>query len=487
MIIYARIGSLGPNSNTLIQIYRVLCRAMMYALLIPFRSLLAEIDVMRPIAAALWQLQPNLEWSRAMLCRLCSVNFTRKSVVFVEDEVRMSEQPRKMQVATIRLNVPEQYMPPQWFKTASPKDVASALSIIPSLVPILKGDLTQGLHIHQQVSEAIASVRQEAQKEKENQLNRHEEALQKLASSHVEQMSKVEGMMESRISELTKQRDDALKDFRLLKQQAASGARGLVDLQSIGKAVKRAGYEVCDAEDEYILVKRDTSSCLISTSGVTSLPNVESLADAAVFICSKVDGPRLEMRKDKTGRDRLPVTCLPDSPNADVLLNTLDMLFHFLTAVDRITPCEGITNEEQDILQTHFLDLSAHVREMFEVYSEQQMYLSQLGTSLTQARAKTMAWYRSSKRTAQSLPWSDVDMQLPFEAAYEHCMGRKWNNCTEQKMKELQKGIGKDAAALAMAVEPAAATPTVEKSSPKSQKRQRVSSSTCMGDVASNQ
>ena len=98
-----------------------------------------------------------------------------------------------------------------------------------------------------------------------------------------------------------------------------------------------------------------------------------------------------------------------------------------------------------------------------------------------------MAWYRSSKRTAQSLPWSDVDMQLPFEAAYEHCMGRKWNNCTEQKMKELQKGIGKDAAALAMAVEPAAATPTVEKSSPKSQKRQRVSSSTCMGDVASNQ
>ena len=101
----------------------------------------------------------------------------------------MSEQPRKMQVATIRLNVPEQYMPPQWFKTASPRDVASALSIIPSLVPFLKGDLTQGLHVHQQVSEAIASVRQEAQKEKENQLNRHEEALQKLASSHVEQMS----------------------------------------------------------------------------------------------------------------------------------------------------------------------------------------------------------------------------------------------------------------------------------------------------------
>ena len=161
----------------------------------------------------------------------------------------MSEQPRKMQVATIRLNIPEQYMLPQWFKTASPRDVASALSIIPSLVPFLKGDLTQGLHVHQQVSEAIASVRQEAQKEKENQLNRHEEALQKLASSHVEQMSKVEGMMESRISELTKQRDDALKDFRLLKQQAASGARGLVDLQSIGKVVKRAGYEVCDSED----------------------------------------------------------------------------------------------------------------------------------------------------------------------------------------------------------------------------------------------
>ena len=251
--------------------------------------------------------------------------------------------------------------------------------------------------------------------------------------------------------------------------------------------MKRAGYEVSDAEDEYILVKRDTSSCLISTSGVTSLQNVESLADAAVFICSKVDGPSLEMRKDKTGRDRLPVTCLPDSPNADVLLNTLDMLFHFLTAVDQLTSCEGITNEDQDILRTHFLELSTHVKEMFEVYSEQQMHLSQLGTSLTQARAKTMAWYRSSKRTAKSLPWSDVDMQLPFEAAYEHCIGRKWNNCTEQKMKELQKGIGKDAAALAMAVEPAATAPIAEKSGRGSQKRQRVPTSTSMDELVSSQ
>ena len=399
----------------------------------------------------------------------------------------MSEQPRKMQVATIRLNVPEQYTLPQWFKTASPRDVASALSIIPNLMPILKGDLTQGLHVHQQVSEAIASVKKEAQKEKENQLNKHDDALQKLVSSHTEQMSKMEGMMQSRISELMKQRDDALKDNKLLKQQAVSCAKGLVDLQSIEKAVKRAGYEVCDAEDEYILVKRDTSSCLISVSGVTSLPNMESLAHAAVFICSKVDAPRMEMRKDKTGRDRLPVACLPESPHTDVLLMTLDMLFHFLTAKDRITPCEGITNEEQDILQTHFLELSAHVKEMFEVYSEQQMHLSQLGTSLTQARAKTMAWYRSSKRTAKSLHWSDVEMQLPFEAAYEHCMGRKWNNCTEQKMKELQKGIGKDAAALAMAVEPAASTPTVEKSGSGSQKRQRVSSSTSVDELVSGQ
>ena len=45
------------------------------------------------------------------------------------------------------------------------------------------------------------------------------------------------------------------------------------------------------------------------------------------------------------------------------------MLFNFLTAVDQITPCDVITNEEQDILQTHFLDLSAHVREKFEVYT----------------------------------------------------------------------------------------------------------------------
>ena len=423
---------------------------MMYALLIPFRSLLAEIDVMRPIAAALWQLQPNLEWSRAMLCRLCSDNFTRKSVVFVEDEVRMSEQPRKMQVATLRLNVPEQYTLPQWFKTASPREVASALSMIPSLVPFLKGDLTQGLHIHQQISEAIASARQEAQKEKEIQLNRHEEALQKLVSSHTKQMSDMQAMMKTRVDEL-------IKENRALKLQAENITIGEeLDMPSITKAVKEAGY-IMESEEEYLVVKRGSVACLISASGVTSHQQMASLADAAIFISGKIDAPCMEMRQDRHGRDHFPVACIPESPSEDLLLTVLAMIFDFLTISDSVTSCEGVTNEEQRVVQDHFLDLATHVKEMFQVFSEQRAHMAKLSASLTQATAKTMIWYRSAKRKSNSLVWSKAEMELPFESAYEHAIGRKWNDCTAAKADLLQESMGKEAVKEALKMEPEAA------------------------------
>ena len=61
-----------------------------------------------------------------------------------------------------------------------------------------------------------------------------------------------------------------------------------------------------------------------------------------------------------------------------------------------------------------------------------------------------MVWYRSSKQTNQSIPWSKGEMQLPFEDAYEHGIGRSWNNMTAAKVKELESAMGKDAAKLAI-------------------------------------
>ena len=44
---------------------------------------------------------------------------------------------------------------------------------------------------------------------------------------------------------------------------------------------------------------------------------------------------------------------------------------------------------------------------------------------------------------------------LPFEAAYEHAIGRKWNNCTSAKVDMIERGISKEAAQLAIEKEKA--------------------------------
>ena len=61
-----------------------------------------------------------------------------------------------------------------------------------------------------------------------------------------------------------------------------------------------------------------------------------------------------------------------------------------------------------------------------------------------------MIYYRLSKKTCSSIPWSDTEMVLPFEAAYEHRIGRKWNNCTSAKVEIIERTIGKDAADIAI-------------------------------------
>ena len=46
--------------------------------------------------------------------------------------------------------------------------------------------------------------------------------------------------------------------------------------------------------------------------------------------------------------------------------------------------------------------------------SDQNEVIKQLSDNLTQIRAKEMVWYRSSKQTNKAIPWSSVEMQLPF-------------------------------------------------------------------------
>ena len=45
-------------------------------------------------------------------------------------------------------------------------------------------------------------------------------------------------------------------------------------------------------------------------------------------------------------------------------------------------------------------------------------------------------------------------MELPFESAYEHAIGRKWNDCTSAKTDVLLASMSKEAAREAMRMEP---------------------------------
>ena len=111
---------------------------------------------------------------------------------------------------------------------------------------------------------------------------------------------------------------------------------------------------------------------------------------------------------------------------------------------------EWVSDEDQEKVQTHFKGVADHATEMFSLLSKQKTAIMKLTDNLVHLRVKEMAWYRPSKEINKSIPWSDTDMQLLFESAYEHAFGRCWNNMTATKLKELEGAMGKEATKLAI-------------------------------------
>ena len=101
-------------------------------------------------------------------------------------------------------------------------------------------------------------------------------------------------------------------------------------------------------------------------------------------------------------------------------------------------------------LQEHMKSLTTHLTEMFELYANHDSLQRQLDASLTAIRVKTMTWYRHMKRSDIA---SKFRLTLPWEHAYEHAVGRIWNNMTAAKEKELDSNLGRKAAELAIAQE----------------------------------
>ena len=98
----------------------------------------------------------------------------------------------------------------------------------------------------------------------------------------------------------------------------------------------------------------------------------------------------------------------------------------------------------------HLALLTTHATEMFELYANHDALLRQLDASITAIRAKAMVWYRRVKRTELA---STHNLALPWEHAYEHAIGRVWNNLTTAKARELERHLGRKAAELAIAQE----------------------------------
>ena len=88
--------------------------------------------------------------------------------------------------------------------------------------------------------------------------------------------------------------------------------------------------------------------------------------------------------------------------------------------------------------------------EIFELYAEHNALIKKLDESVVKIRSKSMIFYRGFKRSAKPIPWLFPVMELPFEQAFEHALGRPWNNMTSSKLKSIEHSLGKEAASIAL-------------------------------------
>ena len=94
----------------------------------------------------------------------------------------MISNPKKVQQAapppTVRLPITEDFKLPLhvWFKSASAKEICSALNTIANIMPILKGDTHQ-------TSNQTSSIKDHDARTREEQLRKQEKSMQSMATT----------------------------------------------------------------------------------------------------------------------------------------------------------------------------------------------------------------------------------------------------------------------------------------------------------------
>ena len=130
------------------------------------------------------------------------------------------------------------------------------------------------------------------------------------------------------------------------------------------------------------------------------------------------------------------------------LVHDNDDLQERLDAVQDGTSTE--LSDEHERVKDHFQQLGIHSEELLKALAQHHALIHELNQSAIALRAKVFRFYRKSKGVNQDVPWLQASMLLPFEQAFQHAIGRDWNNVTHAKARLIEEGLGKAAAQLCM-------------------------------------
>ena len=149
----------------------------------------------------------------------------------------MVSNPKKVQQAapspTVRLPITEDFKLPLWFKSASAKEICSALNTIANMMPILKGETHQ-------ISSQASSVREQEARTREEQLRKQEKSMQSMATTFQQQLSEIKSIMTARVTELQEERDSAVAEIKTLRQRVECTSNRLSNMADIATALNNA-------------------------------------------------------------------------------------------------------------------------------------------------------------------------------------------------------------------------------------------------------
>ena len=108
------------------------------------------------------------------------------------------------------------------------------------------------------------------------------------------------------------------------------------------------------------------------------------------------------------------------------------------------------SDANHDAVRSHFESFGRHSADLLSALARHHDLIEKCNQSAVQLRAKVFTFYRCSKRVNMNTPWLNIPMKLPFEDAYEHAIGRPWNNLTTSKAELLERELGKSATQLCL-------------------------------------